>query len=163
MFDNARENAAAVGLLRTALAEELKGKPDARYLHRLHCVLLVMFGFEAKRVGGCFCDDSSTVARWVRHFRESGLEGLREVKRSGRPTGLSEGQMLDLAGELLQPPGRLGYGAGMGRWNGRLLREHLKARYDVVFSVRQCQRLLRQMRIETGAGGGLGATTMAGL
>ncbi len=138
-------NTEAVEALRVALAAELQGSPDARYLHRLHCVLLVLLGHHATEVARWFQDDPSTVARWTRHFRCFGIEGLRDDKISGRPATLSHEQMVGLKSEMLQPPACLGYGKA-GRWSGKLLMAHLQSRYGVVFSLRQCQRLLRQLQ-----------------
>jgi len=135
--------------LRTALAAELQGAPpNARYLHRLHCVLLVMLGHCATEVANWFHDDPSTVARWTRHFRRFGIEGLRDDKISGRPATLTNKQLLDLKNEICLPPARLDYGKA-NQWSGKLLMTHLQSRYGVVFSLRQSQRLLRQFRDES--------------
>lgn len=103
-------NTEAVEALRVALAAELLGSPDARYLHWLHCVLLVLLGHHATEVARWFQDDPSTVARWVRHFRHFGVEGLRDDKISGRPATLPREQMADLKSAIFHSPARMGYG-----------------------------------------------------
>jgi transposase len=136
-----------IEMIRIALAEELKGTADARFLHRLHCVLLVVLGHCAKEVAVWFFNDPSTVARWVRHFKRFGVEGLREEKRTGRPAALDRQRRLELSEVIGQPPMAYGF-TDAKRWNGKLVAAYLKSRYQLVFSVRQCQRLLRQLRTE---------------
>ena len=131
------------GLLLRALETACQGSAEARFLHRLHCVLLVLQGCSGQEVAQWHADDPSSVARWVRRFDECGLEGLREGRRSGRPGKLESKHLQALTEDLEKPPNVFGY--AKASWNGTLLSAHLKEKYRVSLSVRQCQRLLRQL------------------
>ena len=130
--------------LEDALKEQLKQSPEMRFLHRLHCVLLVSRGHSGAEVASWFGDDPSSVARWMRHYRAFGIQGLQDDQRSGRPTRLNIDQMKTLERDLCQTPGEFAYDEPV--WNGKLLAVHIQRRTDVELSVRQCQRLLRQLR-----------------
>lgn len=128
--------------LRDALKEQQKHSSEMRFLHRLHCVLLVSRGHRSVEVAGWFGDDPSSVARWVRHYKEFGLQGLNDDHRSGRPAKLDIDQMSSLEQDLRQEPRTLGYDEHV--WNGKLIKAHIQGRFSVELSVRQCQRLLRK-------------------
>jgi transposase len=130
--------------LEDALKEQLKQSPEMRFLHRLHCVLLVSRGHSGAEIASWSGDNPSSVARWMRHYRAFGIQGLQDDQRSGRPARLNIDQMKTLERDLCQTPGEFAYDEPV--WNGKLLAVHIQRRTDVELSVRQCQRLLRQLR-----------------
>ena len=125
------------------LKEQLKQSSEVRFLHRLHCVLLVSRGHSGVEVASWFGDDPSSVARWVRDYRAFGIQGLQDDRRSGRPAKLNIEQMRALELDLCQAPSVFAYDEPV--WNGKLLAAHIHRRFDAELSVRQCQRLLRQL------------------
>lgn len=130
--------------VRAALAQALKKSQEARFFHRLHCVLLVGEGMSCYQIAAWFGKDPRTIERWVRRFNASGAEGLREASRSGRLCTLILAQLDMLYQDLQQPPSFFGYPELV--WTGRRLSAHLQAEYGVNLSVRQCRRLLYQAR-----------------
>jgi len=130
-------------VLLDVLKEQLKQSSEMRFLHRLHCVLLVSRGHSCVDVSSWFGDDSSSIARWVRYYQESGIQGLQNDQRRGRPAKLNMQQIRALERDLCRAPGAFGYDDSL--WNGELLAAHIERRFDVELSVRQCQRLLRQL------------------
>lgn len=140
-MDSARKN-----LLRETLEAACRKSAEARFLHRLHCVLLVAEGRSAQEVAQWHGVDPSSVARWVRRFNEHGLDGLREGRRAGRPGRLDSEQLKALSADLKKHPRAFRY--VQATWNGFLLAAHLENRYGIRLSVRQCQRLLRQLMPE---------------
>lgn len=133
----------AISVLRANLKKEIQRDDGARYLHRLHCVLLAIEGCSCSDLGKIFDAHPRTVQRWVTSFKEAGIMGLRDESKSGRPPKLSQPQLDALKSDVSRDPSALGYQARS--WNGRLLVEHLNERYRLSLSVRQCQRLLRQL------------------
>jgi transposase len=130
--------------LRRSLKTEISRSAEARFLHRLHCLLLVGEGCNRSEIASWFGDDPGSVARWVRHYRAFGVQGLQDDQRSGRPGKLDIDQMKALERDLCQTPGEFAYDEPV--WNGKLLAVHIKRRTEVELSVRQCQRLLQQLR-----------------
>jgi transposase len=130
--------------LQAVLKAELQRLPESRLLHRLHCVLLVAEGHSCYEVACWFGENPRTVERWVHHANEYGIEGLRDEQKQGRSTKLRDDQRKRLQDNILTNPKELGY--GRNAWNGVLLQTHLKRHYGIELSVRQCQRLLRQLQ-----------------
>ena len=126
---------------RAVLQQEINRHQDARYDHRLHCVLLVASGISCEKVAGLFGDSPRTVINWVRRFDTKGLGGLAEGNHSGRPTRLSPEQLEEVRALVRQPPSAAGMDANL--WDGKSLSACLLKRYGVEMGVRQSQRLFR--------------------
>ena len=125
------------------LQDEIRRSEEARYDHRLHGVLLVAQGLSAPEVAQLLGDGTRTVEYWVRRFNAEGLSGLVEGERSGRPSRLSESQ-LEQIGQLLRESPRA-YEMNNSLWDGKTLSEWIVRNWAVRLSVRQCQRLFRQL------------------
>jgi transposase len=126
---------------RAVLQQEINRHQDARYDHRLHCVLLVASGMSCEQTAALFGDSPRTLVNWVRRFDLKGLAGLAEGNHSGRPTRLSAEQMEAVRAWVRQPP--VVAGVEVNLWDGKSLSACLQKHYDVKLSVRQCQRLFR--------------------
>ena len=125
------------------LQDEIRRSEEARYDHRLHAVLLVAQGMSGRKVAQLLGDSPRTVAYWVRRFEEEGLAGLAETPRPGRPRRLGEDQLAHLAGVLRKSPDDVGLTAHL--WDGKTLSAYIRQAWDIELSVRQCQRLFRQL------------------
>ncbi len=130
--------------LQQQIRSEMRKSPQSRYLHRLHCLLLVAKGHSCYTVAEWFDISPRTLELWVHRLEQRGVRGLRETTAAGRPARLNCVQLKALQEELAQPPSHYGYDAQ--QWSGALLRQHLSERYKSSFSLRQSQRLLRQLR-----------------
>jgi len=130
-------------MMRIAIQQEIQRSDESRYDHRLHGLLLVAGGQSCRQVAQLFDANPRTVQRWVRAFEERGFDGLRDGERSGRPPALTPDQWSSVEQDLRRRPDDFGLAGHL--WDGRLLAEHLRRRYDVKLGVRQCQRLFRQM------------------
>jgi transposase len=133
--------------LRRRLKNELKRSENAHFLHRLHCVLLVAQGCSSSQVAEWFGDHPRTVERWLHRAREYGPKGLKDEQKTGRPPKVRDDQRKRLQGDIHKKPTELGYDCKA--WDGKLLQTHLAQRYGVEMGVRQCQRLLNQLRRDT--------------
>jgi transposase len=103
------------------LQDEIRRSEESRYDHRLHGVLLVAQGLSCPEVAALLGDAPRSVEYWVGSFEKSGLSGLREGERSGRPSRLNEKQLRGI--------------------NAAWIAEE----YAIDLGVRQCQRLFRQL------------------
>ena len=130
--------------VQAALRHEAKRSPQSRFLHRLHCLLLVGTGRSCYEVAGVFGDDPRSVERWVREFQQHGIEALREKPHPGRQATLADAQMRQLELALKSVPRELGYAADV--WSNKLLRAEILRRFGVTLSARHCQRLFRILR-----------------
>jgi transposase len=130
-------------VIRIALQQEIARSQESRYDHRLHGLLLVTAGNSCRQVAELLGESGSTVQRWVWRFEKGGLEALREGERPGRPATLDPRQWQKLQRDLRKTPRDFGIPATL--WDGPVLAEHLRRRYGVLLSVRQCQRLFRRL------------------
>lgn len=125
------------------LQDEIRRSEESRYDHRLHGVLLVAQGLTCPEVAGLLGDAPRSVEYWVGSFEKSGLSGLREGERSGRPSRLDEKQLRGINAALRQTPRDMGLGGTL--WDGKTLAAWIAEEYEIDLGVRQCQRLFRQL------------------
>ena len=126
-----------------ALQDEIRRNDVSRYDHRLHGVLLVAQGMTCPKVAELLGDSPRSVVNWIQNFGASGLGGLSEGERSGRPGRLSGRQLSRVEAALRSPPTEVGLATTM--WDGPTLSEYLRREHGVQLKVRQCQRLFRQL------------------
>jgi transposase len=126
---------------------EFRRSDEARYIHRLHGVLLVLLGLSTVKAGELLGDPQRTIAHWIGQFKKHGLEGLHDAEKSGRPGTLIEAQRLAVAKALSKPPKESGIDGDS--WTNALLASLLKKRYGITLSMRQCSRLLVKLKAET--------------
>jgi transposase len=126
-----------------ALQDEIRRNDASRYDHRLHGVLLVAQGMTCPQVAGVLGDSPRTVVNWVQRFESRGLAGLAEGERPGRPSRLSDEQLVEVQAALRSSPAKCGLATQM--WDGPALSEFLKRKLGAELKVRQCQRLFRQL------------------
>jgi transposase len=54
-----------------------------------------------------------SVSRWAQGLEQSGVRGLRQAKRTGRPPKLSPAQLRDLERALKRGPEAFGFASGL--------------------------------------------------
>ena len=123
---------------------EFRRSPEARYIHRLHGVLLVLLGLSTVKAGKLLGDPQRTVAQWVIQFKKHGLDGLRDAEKAGRPGKLSPAQKDAMFSALAKSPKDSGLDGG--KWTNVLVSSLLAKRFGITLTVRQCTRLLRAFK-----------------
>lgn len=136
--------ASEIAKLRNAVRQHVSGSRDQRFCYRALCVLLIAEGHRPNQVAEWLGEHTRTLERWRKRFVDNGLEGLIDETSPGRPPKLSSDEWKRLQQELAEPPSA--YELDGKKWQGKLLQEHLSRHYDIDFSLRQCQRLLKQHR-----------------
>jgi transposase len=126
-----------------AIQDEIRRNDASRYDHRLHGVLLVAQGMTCPSVAQLLGDAHHTVVNWVQRFETTGLAGLAEGQRPGRPSRLNDQQLAKIEAALRASPGKFGLATAM--WDGPTLSAFLAQELGVKLKVRQCQRLFRQL------------------
>jgi transposase len=128
------------------IRKEFRRSDEARYIHRLHGVLLVLLGLSTIKAGKLLGDPQRTIAHWVNQFREHGLKGLNGEKM-GRPEILSSAQKKTLMNALAKSPQNSGVKADA--WTGARVSSFLHKRYGIKLTLRHCYRLLRTFKDQT--------------
>ena len=124
-----------------AIRKEFRRSQEARYVHRLHGVLLVLLGRSTVEAGKVLGVPQRTIAHWAFQFKKRGLAGLTEAENSGRPSLLNGRQRSTLKAAVGKPPATAGLSGDT--WTGALAAEFLRKRFDLKLTVRHCRRLLR--------------------
>ena len=122
----------------------LASSEAACLMHRLDCVLLVAGGRSAHEVAQWLGVGERSVQRWIRAVGTSGVAGLVEHHRGGRPPTLTPAQMQTIKRDLQAKPGDFGYPDS--RWTGKRLALHLDRCHAIGTSVRHCQRMIADSR-----------------
>lgn len=125
------------------IRKEFHRTSEARYIHRLHGVFLVLSGMSCVQAGKLLDDPSRSVSYWVNSFNKHGLEGLKDGEKSGRPTVLNAGQRRALEAVLKKLPS--GVGLEGDAWTGALVAAFISKRYHVQMTMRHCRRILRSV------------------
>jgi transposase len=113
--------------------------PDARLLHRLHCVALVNYGLSASEVARIFGDSPRAVSYWVTRFKKEGIDGLREEARPGRPSTLNPSQIKKLKTFIQQSR------TGSPPLTAETVSAFISKEFDVFLTIRQCWRILKRL------------------
>ena len=133
-----------IAKLRNSVRQHVSGSREQRFCYRALCVLLIAEGHRPNQVAEWLGEHTRTLERWRKRFVDNGLDGLIDETSPGRPPKLSSEEWKRLRMDLGQPPAT--YGLDGKKWQGKLLQDHLAGRYGIEFSLRQCQRLLKQYR-----------------
>lgn len=129
-------------IMRIAVQQEIQRSEESRYDHRLHGVLLCCSGFSCYEVADLLGQSPRTVEYWLKRFERSGLAGLQDEPKPGRPGTLDASTRERIARDLRKLPRSLGYEQSL--WDGRLLSHHIEKTFRLHLGVRQCQRLFTQ-------------------
>jgi len=130
----------------TTIRKEFSRSSEARYIHRLHGVFLVLSGLSSVQVGKLLREPGRTVAHWVKRFRQHGLKGLEEAEKSGRPKSLTAQQQKGLKAALMKSPKDTGLSGDS--WTGELVSQFLRRRFHIKLTMRHCRRILRKLESE---------------
>jgi len=132
--------------IKKAILGYFTGNEEARFIHRLHGVLL----FSEKEdescdsIGALFGNSPRTVSNWIKRINETGtIESLRSKKQPGRPPRLSEAQRQELKLILQELPEQ--HGMSINIWDGKSLSAYIEIKYGIVLKTRTCQRLFHQL------------------
>jgi transposase len=131
------------------IRKEFRRSGEARYIHRLHGVLLVLLGLSTVKAGKLLGDPQRTVAHWLIQFKQRGLKGLGDARKSGRPKILSAAQQIALMHTLAKSPKNAGLEADA--WTNALVLSFVHKRYGIKLNLRHGSRLLKAFRNQADA------------
>jgi len=92
---------------RQELEDAYRSHPDFAVRRRAHAVLLSGKGHHVGQLQDVFEVDRDTASLWIKHYEQSGLEGLLTRPRSGRSPIYTDGEILQLKALIDEDPRRV--------------------------------------------------------
>jgi len=129
---------------RKIIWQEIAKSEESRYCSRLHAILLACSGMSSYEISRILGYSPRAVQLWIERFNESGMDGLKEGRKTGRPSSISEKYFIRLLADIRHKPGIFGYNDE--EWNCRNLSDHLKTAYNITLGVRHCRRIVRLLK-----------------
>jgi transposase len=111
---------------------------------RVRAIQLVESGKHPKEVAEFLNVGESTVLEWMRKYRAGGLAAVSTKFASGRPTTLSDRQMMELFALIVGcEPRQLSFGFAL--WTRKLVRDLIRQRFKVGLSEVSVGRILKKL------------------
>jgi len=128
---------------REALLMMAEKVPGAWIGLRIAALLLSLEGWKSTQVARLFGLTRWSVVKWIQRMNAQGVEGVKEVQRSGRPPRLGPDIQRALEEVLQKNPRSLGL--KRNRWDGVVVAEYLERVYGMPMKVRQAQRWIGRL------------------
>ncbi|KXA96915.1 hypothetical protein AKJ37_04150 [candidate division MSBL1 archaeon SCGC-AAA259I09] len=119
---------------------------DPKVRDRITAVIMEVKGYERREMADILSVHRETVRLWIKRFDESGVDGLWDEERPGRPSKLSEAEREQVRADLEQSPKEFGYESEV--WSTRMVLDHLREEYGVEYHPRYIQRFIRKLGFE---------------
>jgi transposase len=110
---------------------------------RMEAARLLRQGLSQSQVARELGVHRQSVSRWARELGQSGVRGLRQAGRTGRPPKLGPAQLRDLERTLKRGPEAIGYATGL--WTAGRVRDLIEQRTGVRFHEDHVWRILRKL------------------
>jgi len=110
---------------------------------RLYAVYQIKCGRTAEDLEQLYDVSHKSICNWVHAYNLSGIEGLQDKPRSGRPCRLNQAQQTKLKDALLDTPEKLGYPSGV--WSGPLAIDYIQNTFGVTYKRAQIYNLLQKL------------------
>ncbi len=119
---------------------------EARYIHRLHGILLLIDNEEnnCASIGTLFNNSPRSLSNWVHKINSKGtIDVLKDQTRPGRSPRLTDENLHQLKKIIQRHPEDVGISANI--WDGKTLSHYIEKEFGVIIKVRQCQRLFKKL------------------
>ena len=126
--------------------EQLAEETDPKAIKRLTAAREYLDGLSPAKIETKYGWHEQTVYNWLSRFEERGFRAaLYDDERPGQDPELAEDQFDEFAETLQEPPEEAGYDEPA--WTSKLARQHLIEEYDVAYSLRHVQRLMKKAEV----------------
>ena len=130
-------------ITKDSLRNNLTMYPNARIGFRIAILQEVINNEEIKTISDRHNFSRSQIYKLVERVNKYGLEGLFDEPHTGRKQRITIEQKEELRLVLSQKPIQKGY--AQPEWNGLLVVKYLKDVFNIEYSVRQAQRLMKSL------------------
>ena len=134
------------GLTVEQVREQLADETDAKAIKRLTAAREYLDGLSPADIEDKYGWNEQTVYGWLDRFEERGFEAaLYDDNRPGQDPELADEQFQEFAEKLQEPPEEVGYDEPA--WTSKLAHQYLIEEYDVAYSLRHVQRLMKKAEV----------------
>ncbi len=119
----------------------VKENSDIKFAHRVSMVNLILSGMSAKELATHCGDGETTIMSWVTKVDMYGWDSLRDKKQPGKPSKLSDNQILQIKKAVMDDPQKYGFTV----WDGPSLSKYISDTFEISLCVRTCQKLFHKM------------------
>lgn len=131
----------------TDLEEALDRREEKRETMRLLTAIIYKRGPSVPMIAEWLDIREATIYRWFDRLEEESIEmAIRDRPREGRPPKLSETQREQFRAAVRGPPSDAGFDEPA--WSPEIAREFLNDRFDVDYTERHVQRMLKAAGLE---------------
>jgi len=110
---------------------------------RLLAAILRKEGLTYQEISGRIKYPLMTVADWLRHLHEEGIQRRYSIKQSGRPHKITQAQLHELESVLMHSPQERGLPFAF--WTTKLVQYFIEQEYGVTYDTRQVRNILYRM------------------
>jgi len=129
----------------SALKRFVRQTRDKGEYRRGMAVLYKAQGLSYRGIARALQTDLKGVFRWVKRFREGGVDGLRTRPKPGRRPRIGDAERRLIAETVLKSPRLFGY--LKNNWSLRLLAKHLTKELGIKISNQHLWRILHQLGV----------------
>ena len=125
------------------IEQAIKNDPDLRLRQRAQIIRLLHKGHKPEAIADLLSVSSGPVYYWHKRWRQQGLEGLRDQRRSGRPRAADEMYRQKLVEILETEPQALGLAFAV--WTPARLLTYMKQETGVAMHENTLRNLLKEL------------------
>jgi len=126
-----------------SLKKEAEQCGEYRVAKRIHAVLLSNQEMPSTEISKIIHTPRQNISEWLRNYERHGYDGLLEGQRSGRPSGLSEQQLIEL-GDIIDS-GPIAYGFTTAIWTSIMIRDIIYDEFSVKYHPGHVRKLLHAL------------------
>lgn len=115
---------------------------DFRLHRRLRSILLCADGYTSGEIAHKLGVSRQIVSLWLKTYSDSGIEGLYDKAKPGRPEGLTDIQVLHICDIIHSGP--TAYGLITGVWTSPIIRNIIYEEFGVWYHDAHVRRLLKK-------------------
>lgn len=111
---------------------------------RLYAIYQVSLGQSTHKLESLYNTSFKQICNWVHRFEKEGIDGLKDKTKSGRKSKLQKAQLDELS-NVLQNNRPDEYGYNTASWNGPVLIDFIKKKYNVEYKKAQVYNILKAL------------------
>jgi transposase len=116
---------------------------NLRLVNRIKAILALGKGHAKKTIAEILKVSEESIRIWVNNFILKGVEGLKSIKPSGRPSKLTDKQKTELKRFISRGPQYAGFPGAC--WRSPMIQEMIHQRFGVLYSVFYVSQLIKNM------------------